>query len=213
MSTQYYHSVCNILNELFDTKYAITSIQGTTSDNRTLAFKDFDVLLAYHIKRKSSTPITLIKCCFVNKSGETIETMLYPSVPQHTILDDEPVLLVVSFHLKDNIGKIMTHAYDASMVVSTTMHIMLDYMRALQKIITHTTNDWDNRTHHGLFQFSVYPNASMNKISKQIRSNKEKVRGYTQREHLYEAAFDHIIKPSYPYLGIHKHLNHFIVKS
>jgi DNA replicative helicase MCM subunit Mcm2 (Cdc46/Mcm family) len=80
-------------------------------------------------------------------------------------------------------------------------------------MIEKTTKDWEVRTNKGIIRFDPLPNQTMNKISKQVRTNKEETRGFTQRENLYKKAFDKIIKPIYPNLSIKKHLTYFLIKS
>lgn len=213
MSTQYDTSVSNVLQELFNNQYPVVDIQGQTHDNRLLKFNNFDILLAYHIKHRSITPINMIKCYFNNKSSETIELTMRPSEPAHTILDNHHVPLTVEFHSQQDRTKLMLHAFDANVIASTTMHTMLHYTKALHAAVSHTTNDWMHRAATGIFKFTTYPNISTNKISRQIRSKKEQARGSTQRENLYLAAFNKIIKPVFPSLSIHKQLNAFIIKS
>jgi hypothetical protein len=213
MLTQYDTNVSNILQELFNTQYPVVDIRGVTPNNRSHKFNDFNIMLAYHIKHRSSTPINMIQCYFSNKNNETIELTMRPSEPAHTILDDDHVPLTVEFHLQQDFTKLMLNSFDANVVASTTMHIMLDYAKALHAAVSHTTNDWIHRAAVGIYKFTAYPNISINKVSRQIRSDKERTRGSTQREDLYTAAFDKVIKPVFPSLSIHKQFNAFIIKS
>lgn len=203
-----------LLTELFNSFYNLNKIKGRFSAGIEQTFTNFNQLFSYHIKYKDKNPIYNITCYFNDKDNNTIEVGISPSTINSNIFDENVLeTFIVSFGLKKDPYKMKLDSHNTISVVSSVMNCILMFLNAYKSMINNTTNDWSSRTQKGIITFSTYPNISMNEISKQSRYKKERDRGFSQRENIYKAAFNKIIKPLYPELSIIKIGEEFLIKS
>ena len=203
-----------LLCELFDTSYPLKEITAVFAAGREERFPNFDKIFNYHLKYKNKNPVYYIKCYFENKVGEEIEVMIYPStVNGNLFIEDVLETFVILFRPKVDKYKLKINSFDATTIVATVMNISLMFLNSYKNMIEKTTKDWEVRTKNGIIRFDPLSNQTMNKISKQLRADKESERGFSQRENLYKRAFDKVVKSIYPELSIQKHLNYFLIKS
>lgn len=203
-----------LLCELFDTSYPLKEIKAVFAAGREERFPNFDKIFKYHLKYKNKNPVYYIKCYFENKTGEEIEVMIYPStVNGNLFIEDILETFVILFRPKEETFKLKLNSFDATTIVATVMNISLMFLNSYKNMIEKTTKDWEVRTKNGIIRFDPLSNQTMNKISKQLRADKESERGFSQRENLYKRAFDKIVKSIYSELLIQKHLNYFLIKS
>lgn len=203
-----------LLCELFNTSYPLKEIMAVFAAGREKRFPNIDKIFNYHLKYKDKDPVYYIKCYFENKTGEEIELMIYPSTSNGNLfIDDVLETFVVLFRPKIDKYKLKINSFDATTIVTTVMNTTIMFLNSYKNIIENTTKDWEVRTKNGIIRFDPLPNMTMNKISKQIRTDKESKRGFSQRENLYKRAFDKIVKPVYPDLSIERYSNYFLIKS
>ena len=203
-----------LLTELFNSYYNLDEIRGILFNGTEQTFINFNQLFSYHIKYKDKNPINRIKCYFNDKDNNTIEIDIAPTTINSNIFEENVLeTFSIGFIPKNNPYKMKLNSYDASKITATVMNCILMFLNAYKSIINNTTNDWNIRTKKGVIRFEPYPNLSMNRVSKQNRSQKERSRGFSQRENLYKSAFLKIVKPLYPELDITKIGEDFLIKS
>jgi hypothetical protein len=203
-----------LLTELFDSKYQVNSIIAEAQNSRKIKFENFDQLFAFQLRNQKEDPISSIKCYFLNRNNNKIELIIHPTISDKSIFEDNiHETFVVLFHDAEDVLRMKLNSNDASTVAATVMYILLDFLVSYKKLIERTTNDWDTRMQHGIFKFKPHTNNTMNTVSKQIRSMKEKNRGISQRSNLYIQAFKKILNPKFPELNIGYSNDNMIVKS
>lgn len=202
------------LTELFDSSYPIKEIIGISISNKQIKFKNINQLFSYHLKNKNKNPILYIKCYFTNNNNDDIELLIHPITAGGNIFEEDiKETYTIIFNVKNDIYKMKTDSFDANIITGTIMKTLLEFLNVLKKIVNLTTNDWNLRTDNGILRFDPYPNMTMNPVSKQIRNLKEKEAGKTQRGHMYEIAFNKIIKPIFSELNIESKNTYYLIKS
>jgi hypothetical protein len=197
-----------LLVELFNSRYNIDEIK----DDAGVVFSDISSLLKHMYDRKRFDNLTAY---FKNTKDDTIIISFIINGNNISLIPNKYFSYKVLFN-NQSAGQAMykTNTHDATTVIGTVFKFLCDFLVSFRQLVDSTSMDWEEREKNGLILFNALSNMSMNTVSKQIRFQKEKDRGISQRGNLYTLAFRNIIKPVFPELNlVDKGGNDFEIKS